>query len=62
MLLMLPSVAEAETIKGLFDDISGLWTFNGANVADFTVGDVLLELAFAEDHSALVLGSGRTCQ
>lgn len=62
MLLMLRSVAEAETIEGLFDNVNGLWTFNGADVADFTVGDILLELPFAEDDSALGLLGVRTRQ
>lgn len=62
MLLMLRSVAEAEPIEGLFDNIIGLWTSSGADVADFTVRDVLLELPFAEDDSALSLLSDRTRQ
>lgn len=62
MLLVLRSVAEAETIEGLFDNVNGLWTFNGADVADFAVGDILLQLPFAEDDSALGLLSVGTRQ
>lgn len=62
MLLIVYSFAEAETTEGLFDDIIGLWTSISADAADLTVRDVLLELSFAEDHSALDSLSCRTCQ
>lgn len=62
MLLIVYSVAEAETIEGLFDDIVGLWTSISADAADFTVSDVLLELCLAEDHSAMDSLSCRTRQ
>lgn len=62
MLHIAYSVAEAETMEGLFDDIVGLWTSISANAADFTVRHVLLELSFAEDHSALDSLSCRTRQ
>lgn len=62
MLLIVYSVAEAETTEGLFDDIVGLWASVSADAADFTVRDVLLELCFAEDHSALDFLRCRTRQ
>lgn len=62
MLLIVYSVAKAETIEGLFDDIFGLGTSINADGADVTVGDVLLEFSFAEDHGALHSPSCRTRQ
>lgn len=51
--LLLSPFAEAQTVEGLFNVVTGLWLSTFAKLEHVAVGNVLLQLSLAEDHGAL---------